>query len=72
MDLLLLLSAKNLDNPNMPVVPGKVDHADVALIANIDKPYEVVIAENRYPKGSVLDLVLSSETVKRKAKLGQY
>ncbi len=43
---------------------GRLDRPDVALVANISAPYPQVISEQRYPRGSVLDLVLHSERVK--------
>jgi hypothetical protein len=64
LDLYLLLSAPNLDRPKGPARPGKLYAADVALIADFNEPYPTIIGEERYAKGSVLDVILGTEQVK--------
>jgi hypothetical protein len=58
LDLWLLLSAPNLHQPKGPARPGKLYRADVALVADLNAPYSQVAAEKKFPKGSVLDVVL--------------
>lgn len=64
LDLCLLLSARTIDPPTRPGLAGKLRHVDIALVAEISEPYERVVGEKRYPKGSVLDAILTSKYVK--------
>src|SRR5439155_2061701 len=64
LDLYLLLSAPNLDRPKLPARPGRLYRADVALAAEINAPYPQVNGQKRFPKGSVLDVIMSCETVR--------
>lgn len=62
--LTVLLSAENADRPNLPARPGKIYAADTALVADINAPYADLVAQERYPKGSILDTVLRLDKVK--------
>jgi len=64
LDLYLLLSAPNLNRPRTPSRTGRLYAANVALVADINAPYSLVIGQKRYPEGSVLDVILSSEQVR--------
>ena len=64
LDLLLLLQARNLNGPNGPALPGKVTRADVALLADLRRPFEEVVEESPFPAGTVLAEVLDLDPVK--------
>ena len=64
LDLYLLLSANNLDRPKQPVRRARVYVADVALVAELNAPYADIVAQDGYSKGSILDVMLNSPTVK--------
>jgi hypothetical protein len=63
LDLYLLASAWNTDPPKEPVRPGKLFAAHAALVAAVEVPYREMIAQERFPPGSVLDVVLRSDKV---------
>ena len=65
LDLCLLLSATNLTKGRTPASPGTIYRADIALVADINAPYSDVIEQQRFPLGSVLDVVLNHEKVKK-------
>jgi hypothetical protein len=64
LDLYALIQARNLDEPNYPLRLDGLCRADVALVAAINAPYAQVIAEERYPKGSVLEVILNHMKVR--------
>lgn len=64
LDLHVLFSAWNADRPNLPARPGKIWAANAAFVADINAPYADLVAQDRYPKGSILDVVLRSDKVK--------
>ncbi|MES2792313.1 MAG: hypothetical protein V4719_22035 [Planctomycetota bacterium] len=68
LDLCLLLSAANLNKGKTPARPGAIYRANIALVADINAPYSDVIAQQRFPLGSVLDVVLGHERVKKVGK----
>ena len=70
LDMCLLISVPNGNSHSVrPALAGKVTSADVALVADINAPYPQVMAKSGFPKGSVLDLILSSEDTKKVGKI---
>jgi hypothetical protein len=64
LDLQFQLSARNLDRGRFPAKPGKLYAADVVLVSKIAAPYAKVVQDRGYPKGSILDALLTSEKLK--------
>jgi hypothetical protein len=64
LDLYLFLQAPNLEREGGPDRPGKIERANVVLVADLNVPYSQVAAEKRLPKGSVLEVVLRSNDVR--------
>jgi hypothetical protein len=64
LDLCLLLSANNLNRGHVPARPGNVYSAHVALVADFNAPYAVVMKTPGFPKGTAIDVVLASPGVK--------
>jgi hypothetical protein len=60
LDLEFQFSALNLDRTRLPAKPGKLYAANVVLVSRIGAPYSKVAKDRFYPKGSVLDALLTS------------
>jgi hypothetical protein len=65
LDLYVLLGAVNEGRHQYGPCLGKLYQADVALVGDINAPYAQVVAEERFPKGSVLEVALSCEEVRK-------
>lgn len=59
LDLQLHLTALNNDRP------GQVDAADAVLVSEIAAPLSLVLSDQWYPEGSVLDAIVTSESVRK-------
>ena len=65
LDAYIWLSADNTIPRKFQARSLRVLVADIVLVANVNAPYEELIAQHRFPRDSVLDVVLRSKEVKR-------
>jgi len=64
-DAYVWLSGKNADGHGRPSRPEKVSQAKILLVDNTNADYEVLIKQDRYPRGTILDAVLRSPEVRQ-------
>lgn len=65
LDAYIWLSADDSIPRNLQASSPRVFQADIVLAANVNAPSEDLIAQRRFPRNSVLDVVLCSKEVQR-------
>jgi hypothetical protein len=65
LDAYIHLSARNQDRSQRTFRPGNVFEVAIMLADEINADYEDVIKQGRYPEGSVLDVVMHAEEVRK-------
>jgi len=65
LDAYVWLSGRNADGFQRPSRPEKVFQANIMLADEINADYEDLVKQHRYPRGSILDVVLRSPEVQR-------